>query len=123
LSDKDGSICLRVMDRGGIEKRALHVLDWGLELGEPKCTVREVNEAVLSVCDRHPDRLIGFAGIDPSRPDAVPLLTWAFDKLGAAGMKLHPISRGWTLHDDRVAALVVWQPSVSSRSWYIPVQP
>lgn len=106
LSDKDGSICLRVMDKVGIEKRALHVIDWGVELGEPACTVWEINEAVLGICRRHEDRLIGFAGIDPRRPNAVSLVTWAFDKLGAAGLKLHPTSRGWTLEDDRVAALV-----------------
>lgn len=106
LSDKDGSICLRVMDVVGIERRVLHVVDWGLELGEPVCTVWDINEAVLGICRLHPDRLIGFAGVDPRRSDAVSLVTWAFDKLGAAGLKLHPTSRGWTLEDDRVAALV-----------------
>ncbi len=106
LSDRDGSICLRVMDKAGIEKRALHVIDWGLELGEPACTVAEINEAVLGICRRHPDRLIGFAGVDPRRSDAVSLMTRAFDNLGASGLKLHPTSRGWTLEDDRVAALI-----------------
>ncbi len=106
LSDRDGSICLRVMDKAGIGKRTLHVIDWGLELGEADCTIAEINEAVLRVCRRHPDRLTGFAGIDPRRPDAVSLMTWAFDNLGAAGLKLHPTSRDWTLEDDRVAALV-----------------
>lgn len=106
LSDRDGSICLRVMDKAGLERRALHVVDWGLELGEPVCSVRDINAAILGVCNRHPDRLTGFAGVDPRRPDAVPLMTWAFDKLGAGGLKLHPTSRGWTLEDDRVAALV-----------------
>jgi predicted TIM-barrel fold metal-dependent hydrolase len=106
LSDRDGSTCLRVMDKAGIEKRALHVVDWGLELGEPVCSVREINEAVLGICYRHQDRLVGFVGIDPRRSDAVSLATWAFDKLGAGGLKLHPTSRDWTLEDDRVSALV-----------------
>jgi predicted TIM-barrel fold metal-dependent hydrolase len=106
LSDKDGSVCLRVMDKVGIEKRALLVIDWGLELGEPACSIKEINEAVLGICRRHSDRLIGFAGVDPRRTDAVSLLTWAFDNLGAAGLKLHPTSRSWTLEDDRVSALV-----------------
>jgi predicted TIM-barrel fold metal-dependent hydrolase len=106
LSDKDGSVCLRIMDKVGIERRALHVIDWGLELGEPAKTIWEINEAVLGVCRRHPDRLIGFAGVDPRRSDAVSLVAWAFDKLGAAGLKLHPTSRGWTLEDDGVTALV-----------------
>ena len=106
LSDRDGSKCLRVMDQVGIEKRLLHVIDWGLQLGEPTCTIEDVHEAVLGVCRRHPDRLIGFAGVDPRRADAVPLLTWAVDQLGAAGLKLHPTSREWTLYDDCVAALL-----------------
>jgi predicted TIM-barrel fold metal-dependent hydrolase len=84
----------------------LHVLDWGLELGEPVNTVRQINEEVLNICRRHPDRLLGFAGVDPRRPDAAALLTWAFDELGARGLKLHPTSRGWTLADDCVLALV-----------------
>jgi predicted TIM-barrel fold metal-dependent hydrolase len=106
LSDRDGLVCLRVMDNVGIEKRLLHVIDWGLELGEPTCTIEEVHKAVLGVCRRHPDRLIGFAGVDPRRTDAVPLLTWAIDQLGAAGLKLHPTSRKWTLFDDCVAGLL-----------------
>ena len=106
LSDRDGSICLRIMDQVGVEKRALHVIDWGLELGEPACTVWEINKAVLDICRRHPDRLTGFAGVDPRRPDAVSIVTRAFDDLGAAGLKLHPTSRGWTLEGDRVAALI-----------------
>lgn len=106
LSDKDGSICLQVMDKVGIEKRVLLVIDWGLELGEAACSIREINDAVLNVCRRHPDRLIGFAGVDPRRPDAPALLTWAFDSLGAAGLKLHPTSNDWTLEDERVDALI-----------------
>jgi len=82
------------------------VIDWGLELGEPVCTIRAINEAILGVCRRHPDRLTGFAGVDPRRADAVSLLAFAFDTLGASGLKLHPTSRGWTLDDDRVSGLV-----------------
>jgi predicted TIM-barrel fold metal-dependent hydrolase len=106
LSDADGSTSLRVMDKIGVERRALHVIDWGLELSEPACTIWEINQVVLGICRRHQDRLTGFAGIDPRRSDAVSLVTWAFDELGAAGLKLHPTSRSWTLEDDRVAALV-----------------
>jgi predicted TIM-barrel fold metal-dependent hydrolase len=106
LSDKEGDVCLQIMDKVGIEKRALLVIDWGLELGEPACTIREINEAVLGVCRRHPDRLTGFASVDPRRKDATALLAWAFDTLGAAGLKLHPTSHEWTLEDERVFALI-----------------
>jgi predicted TIM-barrel fold metal-dependent hydrolase len=50
--------------------------------------------------------LVGFVGVDPRRPNALALVTWAFDELGATGLKLHPTSKGWTLDDDRVAALI-----------------
>jgi predicted TIM-barrel fold metal-dependent hydrolase len=106
LTDRDGSICLHVMDKVGIEKRVVHVIDWGLELGEPVTAIHDVHKAVLAVCRTHSDRLIGFAGVDPRRKDAVWLVRWAVEEMGAAGLKLHPTSREWTLDDDRVAALM-----------------
>lgn len=106
FADPDGSVSLRVMDKVGIEKRVLHVIDWGLELGEPASSVRQIHQAILGVCREHPDRFIGFAGVDPRRPDAALLVSWAVNELGAAGLKLHPTSGGWTLDDDRVAALL-----------------
>lgn len=106
LADRDGSITLRVMDRAGIECKMIHVIDWGPELGEPECDIRAIHQAVLGVCAKHSDRLIGFAGIDPTRADATEILRWSFSSLGASGLKLHPTSQRWTLRDQCVAALI-----------------
>ena len=48
------------------------------------------NEQVASLCRRHPDRYIGFASVDPHRPDALEVLEKAFREQGLQGLKLHP---------------------------------
>jgi hypothetical protein len=93
------------MDRAGIEKRVILVLDWGLELGEAPRTIRDIHREILGICGRYPDRLIGFAGVDPRREDALEIVRWACDELGARGLKLHPTG-GWTLNDPRTHEIV-----------------
>ena len=48
------------------------------------------NEYVADYVATDPDRLIGFASVDPNRPDAIELLRFAVD-LGLRGLKLGPI--------------------------------
>jgi predicted TIM-barrel fold metal-dependent hydrolase len=88
------------MDKVGIEKRVILIIDWGLALGEPEKSIRDVHWEVLRICSRLEDRLIGFAGVDPRRADAAKLLEWAFDELGAKGLKLHP-TVGFRLDDEQ----------------------
>ena len=106
LSDDTGESTIRSMDAAGIDHRIVLVLDWGVELGEPELSIKAVHEAVLEICLRFPDRLTGFAGLDPRRPEAAEMLSWAVDSLGARGLKLHPTSAGWTLEDDVTMQLV-----------------
>lgn len=106
LSDDTGQATVRAMDRAGIDRRIVLVVDWALELGEPELSIEAVHEAVLGICARFPNRLSGFAGLDPRRPDAPELLAWAVDDLGAHGLKLHPTSPGWSLHDESTLRLV-----------------
>lgn len=106
MSDESGISTLHSMDLAGIDRRIVLILDWGLELGEPELTIREIHEAILGVCRRAPERLYGFAGVDPRRSGAVELLSWALDVHGARGLKLHPTSRGWTLEDPLAHRLV-----------------
>jgi predicted TIM-barrel fold metal-dependent hydrolase len=106
LSDASGECTVRAMDRAGIDHRIVLVVDWGLELGDAELSIEGIHEAVLGICARFSDRLTGFAGVDPRRPQAAELLGWAFDELGARGLKLHPTSESWTLHDERTVQLV-----------------
>jgi predicted TIM-barrel fold metal-dependent hydrolase len=105
LSDETGNITLRIMDKLGIERKVILVIDWGLELGEASSSIEEINEQILGICARSGGRLLGFAGVDPRRPEAVELLNRACDSWGARGLKLHPTG-GWRLSDERTHNLV-----------------
>ena len=65
------------MDYGGIEKSALLPLDITTTEGGYIVT----NEQVAKLQSIYPDRLIGFASVDPHRPDAKEVLLHAFDDL------------------------------------------
>jgi predicted TIM-barrel fold metal-dependent hydrolase len=93
------------MDRAGIDRRVIAILDWGLALGESSKTIVQIHKEILGICANTSDRLIGFAGLDPRRHDALAILLWAFDELGAKGLKLHPTSQ-WCLEDKRTHQLV-----------------
>ena len=105
LTDGTGEAALTIMDKVGINKRFILILDWGVELGEAEKSIWEIHRDILGICTRFRDRLVGFAGVDPRRSDAVALLNWAFDDLGARGLKLHPTSR-WRLDDPETHRVV-----------------
>jgi predicted TIM-barrel fold metal-dependent hydrolase len=105
LTDDTGTTTVRIMDKVGIEKRVILILDWGVELGEAEKSIWVIHKEILSICQEFKDRLIGFAGIDPRREDAAGLLTWAFDSMGARGLKLHPTG-GWRLTDPQTLEIV-----------------
>jgi predicted TIM-barrel fold metal-dependent hydrolase len=48
------------------------------------------NELVASYVAEHPDKLIGWASIDPSQPDAIEQLEHAVEGLGLRGVKVGP---------------------------------
>ena len=62
------------------------------------CTVAQSmnNEYVLKCVKEHPDRLFGFAFVDPRYPDAVDQLKKMLDE-GFVGLKLHPRLHGYML--------------------------
>ncbi len=78
------------MDEAGIDKTVLLALDVGIAFSSD-LTVRDYNDYVAGLVEMHPDRLIGFAGIDPRRgKEAIVELQRCYDK-GLRGLKL------WTL--------------------------
>lgn len=48
------------------------------------------NEQVAQAVAAYPERLIGFASVDPSREDSIKVLTKAFEEQKLSGLKLHP---------------------------------
>lgn len=62
-----------------------------LALDAPATGMVVPNEYVAAYVNQHPDRLVGFASVDPNRPDAIERLDHAVDALGLRGLKLGPI--------------------------------
>jgi predicted TIM-barrel fold metal-dependent hydrolase len=61
------------------------------------------NEYVTRVVDHHPDRLVGFASVQPNLGRyAVEELEHAIKDLGLRGLKLHPFMQGFSLKNPSV---------------------
>lgn len=58
------------------------------------------NEEIKKLVDLAPDRLIGFASVDPYREDALEVLDYAFNDLGLMGLKLHPSKQKFYPYDE-----------------------
>jgi predicted TIM-barrel fold metal-dependent hydrolase len=50
----------------------------------------EMNDYIAESVKKHPKRLVGFGRVDPRRDDAIKELNRIKNKLGLAGLKLHP---------------------------------
>lgn len=57
---------------------------------EPEISVWRANEYVAEAQQKYPNRIIGFAGVDPQRPNAIEVLERGIKELGLKGVKLYP---------------------------------
>lgn len=73
----------------GLTKAALLPLDRTTTAGGHVVS----NEQVERLCRLYPDKFIGFASVDPHRPDAAQVLERAFRDQGLRGLKLNPASQ------------------------------
>jgi predicted TIM-barrel fold metal-dependent hydrolase len=60
------------------------------------------DEVTARLVARDPKKFIGFAAVDPRRPDAMDLLVHAVEDLGLKGVKFGPIYNGVSLLDPRL---------------------
>ncbi len=83
MKDVDKAIIfsLRYADSAGID-------------GDDEVTARAVR--------KYPDKFVGFAALDPRRPDAMDLLRRAVEEYGLKGVKFGPIYNGVSLLDPRM---------------------
>ena len=72
---------LKVMDDYGIDVSFVHPF--------PKIKVKEDNDMVAKAVDQHPDKFVGFAGINPAEEDALDEVSRAVD-MGLKGIMLDP---------------------------------
>lgn len=92
---------LTTMDFGGVDKSILLPLDLTSVEGSPLVS----NEEIAAIVAVQPTRFIGFASVDPNRPDAAAVLRHAFETLGLSGLKLHLSRLGLAPDDERVLPL------------------
>ncbi|MFA7319177.1 MAG: amidohydrolase family protein [Parcubacteria group bacterium] len=85
---------IRQMDEAGIEKTVL----FAVEAPMVYCS----NEMVAGLCQKYPDRFIGFASVDPKEKDAAEVLEKAVTELGLKGLKLHPPLQNFYPNDEAV---------------------
>ncbi|MBI5116626.1 amidohydrolase [Candidatus Poribacteria bacterium] len=98
---RDGTIgrLIREMDEAGIDKTVLLALDAGIAF-RSHLTLREYNDYVIDIVRKHPDRIIGFAGIDPRRgKEAIVELERCVES-GVKGLKLWTLT-GFYLDDEK----------------------
>lgn len=82
---------IKEMDEAGIDKTVILGLDYEY-LFRGHVSYKEYNDRVAGYVEDHPDRLIGFAGIDPRRgKEAIKELERCIGELGLAGVKLWPL--------------------------------
>lgn len=76
--------------------RAVAVVDRAVVLAfdAPASGIEVPNEYVAAYVRQHPEKLVGFASVDPSRPDARERLTYAVEHLGLRGLKVGPVYQG-----------------------------
>ncbi len=82
------------MDEAGISRSVLYAVDAPI--------VFSSNEYVQSLCSQFPDRLMGFASVNPNDTDAVEKLEKAINELGLCGLKLHPPLQNFFPNDPSV---------------------
>ncbi len=82
------------MDEACIEKSIIYAVDAPI--------IYSSNEYVYSLCTRYPERLIGFASVDPKSSNAPEILERAVRNFNLRGLKLHPPLQNFFPNDKRV---------------------
>jgi len=96
LVDKTVDEVLADFDEAGVEK--LVILGWDAETTTR--LPRVPNDYIAKIVDAHPDRLIGFASVDPHKGAlAVKELERAVKDLGLRGLKLHQVAQAFYPND------------------------
>jgi len=95
--------------RNGALREAMHCVRAGVVLGyrSERMGVHEPAERIAAVVHSDPDRLVGFAGIDPMAPSATDDLARAVD-LGLRGVAISPADQGCRPTHERCMDVLEW---------------
>ena len=81
------------------------------------------DEVTARALRKYPDKFVGFASVDPRRPDYMELLRYAVEQLGLKGVKFGPIYSGVSLLDPRMEPIYRYCVEKTCRSPCIWAQP
>ncbi|HBU13155.1 MAG TPA: amidohydrolase [Clostridiales bacterium] len=90
------SLFMTQLNAAGLDKAVLLAEDLTTTVGQAIVS----NEEVKQLVDLEPERLIGFAAVDPKRSDAIEVLEKAFGAQNMAGLRLNPASQRFMPNDD-----------------------
>lgn len=89
---------IKEFDDANVEKMV--ILGWDAETATALPKV--ANDYIAGIVSKHPNRLIGFAGVDPHKGRAAVLeLERAVRELGLRGLKLHPMVQKFFPNDEK----------------------
>ena len=95
------------------------------------------NEVIADYVRQHPDKLQGWASVDPNEPDCVEQLVYCVEELGLRGLKLGPVYQHFDPEDrahwplfatcQRLGLPIMWHqgttfPSRARLKWGLPLQ-
>jgi predicted TIM-barrel fold metal-dependent hydrolase len=89
-SDPTGDRLIQSMDEAGIDFTCICAVDNSGNENLTAEVIRSYNKLLGEVAQKHPHRLMAFAGVDPRRPGAPDLMRQCFEEFGARGLKYHP---------------------------------
>lgn len=99
MNDKDCSKLITQMDKAGINKSVLLMLDGGVGFNQEKISLEENYKIHRRVLDKYPDRFVVFGGTDPRRgQEAFELFSKSILDWGFKGLKLYP-PMGYAMND------------------------
>jgi hypothetical protein len=81
----------------GVERIVLFAWDAETTSHRPRVT----NEFISTIVERYPNRIVGFASVDPHKESAVKDLTRAVRDLKLRGLKLHPQAQAFQPNDSK----------------------
>ncbi len=91
------------MNKAGIDKAVIFPFN---EIN-PGVSFSKANDGIASAARKYPDRLVGFARLDPNFGEKALLeLERAINKLGLRGVKLHPSSQNFSLDNPHVLRII-----------------
>ncbi len=80
-----------------VEKAIVFAIGYGDSVG-----IQSSDETTAACVAKYPDKFVGFAYVDPRRPDCLERLEHAHKSLGLKGVKFGPIYNGVALSDPRL---------------------